>query len=154
MSRQARERAILQLVERRPIHTQGELVEALARRGMRVSQATVSRDIKRLGLVKIPTPEGRYRYAPPEAVEGATPPADARENLRNAFQEFVTGLDSAQGLVVVRTYSGCANAVAVAIDEAGVPGVVATLAGDDTIFVLPRTARERAVVLAEFEKLR
>lgn len=152
MSRRERELTILRLVQERSLHTQAEVVEALAAEGITVTQATVSRDIKRLGLVKVPTPDGAYRYAPPEALERAPAPT-AQENLRSAFQEFVVELDSAQGILVIRTYSGCANAVAVAIDEADVPGVVGTLAGDDTIFVLPRTAEEVAPVMEAFEEL-
>lgn len=153
MSKREREQAILAIVDGREIHTQAELVEALARVGIRVTQATVSRDVKRLGLVKVPTGDGGYRYAPPEAVNG-TGSSAARENLQAAFREFVTGLDLAQGIVVVRTYTGCANAVGVAIDEARVPGVVATLAGDDTIFVLARSEKAaRGVVESLREQL-
>lgn len=153
MSKRKRERAILEIVSAEAIHTQSELVEALARLGIEVTQATVSRDIKRLGLVKVPTAEGGYQYAPPEAVDGAGDGTAARENLRAAFREFVTGLDLAQGMVVIRTHSGCANAVAVAIDEGDVPGVVATLAGDDTIFVLPRSEAAARKVLAALREL-
>ncbi|MFQ5678080.1 MAG: arginine repressor [Gemmatimonadota bacterium] len=157
MSRGERERVILQIVGAGEIHTQAELVRALAGRGIRITQATVSRDIKRLGLVKVPTADGGYRYAAPELVNhparGATARETARENLRNAFQEFVIGLKTAQGIVVVRTHTGCANAVAVTIDEAELPEVAATLAGDDTIFVLPESAGEADRVLAELRGL-
>lgn len=151
MSKRERERVILDIVSRKTIHTQAELVEALARQGIDVTQATVSRDVKRLGLVKVPIPEGGYRYAPPEALNGGGNGTAVEENLRAAFREFVTGLDLAQGMVVVRTYTGCANAVAVAIDEARVAGVAATLAGDDTIFLLARTETAGREVL---ERLR
>lgn len=153
-SRRERERAILEIVSEREVHTQSELVEALAARGIEITQATVSRDVKRLGLAKVPTADGGYRYAPPEAMnDGAASGPAAQEALRAAFREFVTGLDLAQGVVVARTYTGCANAVAVAIDEAAVPGVVATLAGDDTIFVLARSAGGAERVLEALREL-
>lgn len=152
MSKRERERAILKIVSRDEIHTQAELVEALARLGIEVTQATVSRDVKRLGLLKVPTGDGGYRYAPPGALD-ETGGAAARESLEAAFREFVTGLDLAQGIVVVRTYTGCANAVAVAIDEAAVPDVAGTLAGDDTIFVLARTERAAKRVLENLREL-
>lgn len=153
MSRRRREGVILEIVSEETIHTQAELVAALARRGIEVTQATVSRDVKRLGLVKVPAEDGAYRYAPPEAVNGAGGPAATEENLRSAFREFVTGLDVAQGIVIVRTYAGCANAVAVAIDEAQVAGAAATLAGDDTIFVLARSEAAADRVLAALRGL-
>lgn len=149
MSRRDRERALLEIVAEEAISTQAELVEGLARRGIEVTQATVSRDVKRLGLVKLPGPGGTYRYAPPDA-EPAAPPA-ARETLRDAVREFVTGVDEAQGILVLWTPPGYANAVAIALDDAALPGVVATLAGDDTIFVLARTAAERGRVRRRLE---
>lgn len=153
MNRRERERLILEIVSAETIHTQAELVAALARRGIEVTQATVSRDVKRLGLVKLPAVDGAYRYAPPEVVNGEGGGPAAEENLRAAFREFVTGLDLAQGIVIVRTYAGCANAVAVAIDEARIAGVAATLAGDDTIFVLARTEGAARQVLARLRDL-
>lgn len=154
MSRRKREATVLELVATRPVHTQAELVEALAVAGIRITQATVSRDIKRLGLLKVPTPEGGYRYAVPDALNHSADSAAAREKLRSSFRDLVVRLEAAQGIIVVRTQTGCANAVAVTIDEADVPGVVATLAGDDTIFVLPRSRPEATTILARFQALR
>lgn len=153
MSRRKREAAILELVATRPIHTQAELVEALAEHGIQITQATVSRDIKRLGLLKLPTPEGGHRYAVPEALNHPANSPAARENLRSSFRDLVVRLEAAQGIIVVRTQTGCANAVAVTIDEADIPGVVATLAGDDTIFVLPSSRPEAVTILAGFQAL-
>ncbi len=150
-TRAERERAILELVETRAIETQGELVGALAARGIETTQATVSRDVRRLGLVKTPGHDGRVRYA---RNGGAAPaPPAARRALRAALVEFATGVASGDGLFAIRTASGCANAVAVAIDEADVPGVVATLAGDDTILVLTRDASDRDRVVDDLRSL-
>ncbi|MDR5709582.1 MAG: arginine repressor [Armatimonadota bacterium] len=142
MTRQQRERAILEIVRSRPVTTQGELVRALRQLGLRVTQATVSRDIKRLGLVKVAGPDGTYHYAPPDALR-TTPPPAARENLRGAFRAFVTEVDQGDAIVLVKTLSGRANAVAIALDEARIPEISGTVAGDDTILVVVRRAADR-----------
>jgi len=114
-----RQRAILDLVRRRPVHTQQQLARALAERGISATQATVSRDIQELGLVR--TGDG---YA-----TGRTP----------AFvSELVLSIAEVQFLLVIHTPSGTANLVARAIDEAGFAGVAGTVAGDDTIIVVLR----------------
>lgn len=148
--RRARERAIVQTVRGRVIRTQSDLVGALRERGFDVTQATVSRDIRRLGIVKLRDPQGRLRYLPTETER---PAPVARRALATALREFATDLVSGNAVLAVRTQSGCANAVAVAIDDAALDGVVATLAGDDTIFVLVRDAEERSRVLEELEAL-
>lgn len=144
MSRQLREHRILEIVQRRPIRTQEELVRALEEEGFEVTQATVSRDIKRLGLVKIPDRDG-YRYAPPAALVGP-PPTAAEEQLRQAFAEFVLGVEAGEALLVVKTRAGGANAVAVVLDAARLPEVAGTIAGDDTILVVLRRAADRPKV--------
>jgi transcriptional regulator of arginine metabolism len=151
VSRRERERAILEIVDAQAIHTQADLVRALHERGARVTQATVSRDVKRLGLVKLPGPDGTYRYGLPEAA--TIPSRAAHEALASAFDEFTTGVFPGEGLLAVKTLSGCANAVAITIDEAALPGVVATLAGDDTIFILAASRREASQVLEQLRNL-
>jgi transcriptional regulator of arginine metabolism len=155
MSRHERERTVLEIIEHSVVHTQAELVEALRARGCQVTQATVSRDIKRLGLVKTPTPDGAYRYASPDMVAHGGNGASAREReaMHNAFDEFATGVMAGAGLFAIKTQSGCANAVAIAIDEAVVGGIVATLAGDDTILVMTRSAQDRDRLIEEFSDL-
>jgi len=145
----SRERKILDLIADAPIHTQAQLVRALRAAGLRVSQATVSRDIKRLGLVKVPTQNGRSRYLPPAEVSGA--PTDADRRLARAFQEYVVSLDEGSGLVLVKTTSGSAAAVAEAIDEMRWTEVAGTVAGDNTILVVPRTPRDRRSVRRRLE---
>jgi transcriptional regulator of arginine metabolism len=146
-----RDRRILDLVARRPIRTQAELVAGLRGSGISVTQATISRDIKRLGLVRIPGPGGVYRYQAPPA--GRPPAAEVEARLRRTMDEFVTGIDSGSGLVVVKTTTGSANAVAEAIDEAEWPEVVGTVAGDNTILVVPRGPRARTRLLARLQKI-
>ncbi len=151
MNQRERERALLQIVDAQPIATQSALVRALERSGFEVTQATVSRDIRRLGLVKVRAANGSSRYAR----AGATPPPTpaSRRVLQSTLREFATDLEIGGGLFAIKTHSGCANAVGHAIDEADVPGVVATLAGDDTIFVLTRNSGDRSRVISELQAL-
>jgi transcriptional regulator of arginine metabolism len=150
VNRGARERAILEIVARHPVSTQEEIARELAERGAAVTQATVSRDIKRLGLVKVAGPDGAYRYA---VANGVGPHASTQENLRNAFREFVTGLAGGEAFFVVKTLPGRANAVGIAIDESNRPEVAGTIAGDDTILVIVRKAKDRHRYRTELEKL-
>jgi transcriptional regulator of arginine metabolism len=119
--KQKRHLAILSVLGERPVHTQQELTEALNEMGLDTTQATVSRDIQELGLVRT---KAGYRPV--------------------LFTDYITGVDSVQFLTVVRTAVGCANLVARAIDERDMPGVLGTVAGDDTIIVVhpdPESAR-------------
>jgi transcriptional regulator of arginine metabolism len=151
VSRRERERAILEIVDGRPIATQADLVSALGRRGFEVTQATVSRDIRRLGLVKVRAADGSSRYARAGAAPPPTP--TSRRALQSTLREFATEFSVGGGLLAIKTHSGCANAVANALDEAELPDVVATLAGDDTIFVLTRDPDDRARVIGELRSL-
>jgi transcriptional regulator of arginine metabolism len=141
VNRAARERTIREIVAEQPIGTQEDLARALARRGVRVTQATVSRDVKRLGLVKLADARGAYRYAAANGAATANP--STQENLRNAFREFVTAIENGEAFFLVKTLPGRANAVGIAIDEARRPELAGTIAGDDTILVLVRRARDR-----------
>lgn len=151
MKQRERERAILEIVDDQPIGTQWSLVRALGRRGFEVTQATVSRDVRRLGLVKVRAADGSSRYAR----AGATPPPTpaSRRVLQSTLREFATDFAVGSELFAIKTHSGCANAVANALDEADVPGVVATLAGDDTIFVITRSPGDRSRVIGELQAL-
>ncbi len=143
-SRAERERRIREIIVRRPVETQEELVDLLMRKGLAVTQATVSRDVKRLGLVKAPWSDGRSHYVAPERPS----PADVRRRLHHAVTEYVLAADVGEDLVVVHTLAGRANAVAATIDEIQWPEVVGTIAGDDTILIVPRrrTVRDRLLV--------
>ena len=123
--RQARRAAILEAVRREPIPTQQDLVAALQRRGISTTQASLSRDIARLGLLKV---GGRYQSAPATARSDADVEQPLRAYLRSAS---VAG----GGLVVLRCLAGTAPQVALALDRIGRSEVVGTVAGDDTVFV-------------------
>lgn len=143
-----RTRKIRQIITQQSIETQTDLVAALRRGGIRVTQATVSRDMKRLGLVKVPASNGRYRYALPGAAPSPAP--EAAGHLRGVFAEFVTGVESALDLILVKTDPGGAQPVAQAIDDMRWPDVAGTVAGEDTILLVVRT---RSAVRAVRERL-
>ena len=128
-----RQRAILELVRSRPIHTQEELVNELRRQNHGVTQATVSRDIRELGLHREPGPEGsRYAVGPALGARGI-----------QVLRDFVNGIVGVQFMAVVHTPPGTANLVAVALDEAAWPEVLGTVAGDDTVMVICSDSRAR-----------
>ncbi len=146
-----RTRKIRQLIAQELIETQAGLVAELRRRGVRVTQATVSRDIKRLGLVKVPSPHGRSRYAPPGAA--AEPSPGAAQRLHGAFTEYVTAVESAVDLILVKTDPGGAQPVAQAIDDMRWPDVAGTVAGEDTIILVPRSRRAVPAVRHRLQQL-
>jgi transcriptional regulator of arginine metabolism len=123
-----RHHRILELVGREPLVTQEEMVRRLAREGMKVTQATLSRDIKELGLVK--TAEG---YSAPMEPTDAAAPAHA---LARMLREFVVDLRQAQNLLILKTTPGSAQPVAAALDAESWPELLGTLGGDDTILVV------------------
>jgi transcriptional regulator of arginine metabolism len=135
-----RQRLILSVVSRRRIGTQHELLDALAKAGCQVTQATVSRDIRELGLVKTHDVLDRPRYAAPE--RGRRP--DPREALAAVLSQFGHRALAAQNIVVVQSELGSAPAVARALDRLEHPRIVGTLAGDDTCLVIARDSRDAA----------
>lgn len=128
MTKAARQKAILELLNRGPVESQEELQRLLGRRGFSVGQATLSRDIHEIGLVK--TTEG---YRAPEPAAGVEPVLPSVSRL---VREFVVDVRQAQHLLVLKTSVGSAQPVAAAIDAEDWPEVVGTLAGDDTILVI------------------
>ena len=130
MSKYDRQGAIMRLVQERTLATQSEVADALHAEGFDVVQTTVSRDIAQLGLVKVRDAGGRLVYALPRASD-----LDRLEELAAALRRWVLGVTPSGSLAVVRTPSGYANALARALDEARLPEIAGTVAGDDTIFV-------------------
>lgn len=135
-----RQEKIREIVENNIVETQQDLAERLRREHIAVTQATVSRDVKELMLVKVPMPTsgGRSRYAFPPTKNGSR-----KENrLESLFADAVVDVDASGSLVVLRTLPGMANAVASALDAAKWQEIIGTVAGDDTIFaaVKPETA--------------
>ncbi len=129
-----RQREILKIIQDKDIDTQEQLLEELRARGFTTTQATISRDIKELRLVKELTGSGSYRYALSDRKFSSA--SDAR--LRNIFKEGVVSVDVAQNIIVVRTMPGLASAACSALDNMEIEGMVGTLAGDDTGILIMR----------------
>jgi transcriptional regulator of arginine metabolism len=140
-----RHRLILSVVSRRRIGTQHELLDALAKAGCHVTQATVSRDIRELGLVKTHDVLDRPRYQAPDRERRPEP----REALAAVLAQFGHRAVAAQNIVVVQSELGSAPAVARALDRLAHRRIVGTLAGDDTCLVIARDARDAAELEAE-----
>ena len=133
MNKFERQGAILRLVQERSLATQAEVAEALRSEGIDAVQTTVSRDIARLGLVKVRAADGRLVYALPGAAD-----LDRLSELTAALQRWTTSITAANDLVIVRTQRGYATPLADAIDDAALADVAGTIAGENTIFVAPR----------------
>jgi transcriptional regulator of arginine metabolism len=130
--KQLRQRAIRDLVEQRPIRTQQELAAALRERGFRTTQATISRDVAELGLLKA-SRDGTPAYAlPPRLVEAEI---SGEDRLRRVLRDLPAEIREAGLLLVIRTLPGSAHAIAAALDRARWPDVAGSVAGDDTVFV-------------------
>ncbi len=145
--KQHRQRALLRVVAERRLATQGDLARALRAAGFPATQATISRDIVELGLVKV-TRDGRHAYAAP----AAAPATGGTDRLRRFCEDYAVEAAAAGNIVVVRSSPGTASALGAAIDAAGLDGIVGTIAGDDTVFVAvaPRSASALLARLAEF----
>lgn len=123
---------IKDIIEAQAVETQEELAEALRNRNIQVTQATVSRDIKEMMLIKVPTESGRYRYAaPPQENVVFT-----KDRMARLFRDNVTGVDSSENLIVVKTLPGSASIVAAGLDQSQWPEIIGTIAGDDNILVV------------------
>ena len=123
-----RQRRILEIVEREPIDTQELLQQRLLEQGVSCTQATISRDIKQLHLIKEPIGQGRYRYT----ASSQRSRLNAADKLRSIFRESIVSVDFAQNMIVIKTMAGLANAAAAALDGMNISDMVGSLAGDDT----------------------
>lgn len=140
---------IREIIEQNAIETQEDLAEALLQREIKVTQATVSRDIKELMLIKVPAGEGRYRYAFP--IESNTTFLQPR--MERIFQDSVVGMDHSENIVVIKTLPGTAQAVAAAIDNTKWPNIIGTVAGDDNILVVVKPIDAVPQVIAKLMAL-
>jgi transcriptional regulator of arginine metabolism len=142
LTKAARHARISSIVRARPVHSQSELARLLAEDGVIVTQATLSRDLEELGAVKVRSTDGTpAAYVVPE--DGARPlrPAEAAPvRLVRLLEELLTGADASGNLAVLRTPPGAAQFLASALDRSGLPQVIGTIAGDDTILAICRDA--------------
>lgn len=138
-----RQHRITKLLETKAVGSQGHLVDLLAGEGIEATQTTVSRDLEELGALKVRLPGGETAYALPELPSHQVAPED---HLRRVLGEWVVEADVSRNLVVLRTPPGSAHVVASALDRSGFPGVIGTVAGDDTVLVVVSEASSGAAV--------
>lgn len=139
---------ILKLIASENIETQEELARILSSHGFDVTQATVSRDIKELRLIKVQTGEGRYKYATVERAE-----SDLQDRFINVFSNCVISMIAAGNIIVVKTIAGSASAAAEAIDSLRWPEIAGSIAGDNTIFVAVKDGKSIGDVMKKFQKM-
>ena len=142
-----RHKKILEVIDRYEVGTQEELAKILNDEGYNVTQATVSRDIKELRLIKIPAGDGNYKYAIAPQKNPIIP-----SDVLSIFTSSVTSVDYSFNIVVLKTHSGMAQAVCAAFDNVHRPGVVGTIAGDDTIFIATRGEEASLALVTELKR--
>lgn len=140
---------IMEIIESRAIQTQEELAEELRKNGFDVTQATVSRDIRELRLVKVPLGDEAYRYSIPRE----HPPGNLQERMKRFFKDSVVHIENSENLIVIRTLPGTAHAVASTIDSSNWPEIIGTVAGDDTILVIVKPKEATESIHLKFESL-
>lgn len=139
---------ILQLIESMEVDTQEALAEQLMRKGVRVTQATISRDIKELRLVKVLTDQGTYRYASADRAEKAL-----SDRMMRLFTESIISITDAENLIVMKTLVASAQLAAEAIDSLNWPELAGTIAGENTIFVAVRSKEAVPGIMARFRSM-
>lgn len=149
MTKARRQLTIQQIVRGKPVETQDDLVNELKNAGYDVTQATISRDIKELGLIKIPGDNNLSRYALPNE------PIVRRndERLKRLFKTSVTGVDYSENLIVIKTLPGEAMGVASAVDNANWPEIIGTIGGDDNILIIVKPKKATVTVVKKFNDL-
>jgi transcriptional regulator of arginine metabolism len=144
-----RQAKIMEIISNRNVETQEQLLAELQAAGFRSTQATISRDIKELRIVKEMTSFGTYRYtAAPDEVTGTF-----SMKLNTIFRECITSFDYAQNMIVIHTLPGLASAAASAIDAMNMSVVLGTIAGDDTVFIVMRDNNAAAIFCGEIKNL-
>ncbi len=138
---------ILEIINEYPVETQEELLNRLKENGFNVTQATVSRDIKELRLLKSLSPDGKYRYT---SIKKSS--SDLQGNMQNFFNSSVIMIKSAQNMVVIKTMAGMANALCASIDSMDFDGLIGTIAGDDTIFIVCSDTERASKLVLDLKK--
>lgn len=140
---------IVDIVTRNVVTSQEELCQLLAKEGIKVTQATISRDIKELNLVRVPAGDGRYKYAPMPG----DPTVVYRERFHRLFADCCVDMDKSGNLILVKTISGTASAVGEAIDGLELEGVLGTIAGDNAVLVVTREDLPTEEVLNQLRRI-
>ena len=143
-----RQNEIIRLIASRDIETQEELASELRALGYKVTQATVSRDIRELRLIKVASKGGGFKYAKPDRHEIAV-----SERLTRILSDSLVNVDSSGNIIVVKTLSGSANVAAEALDNLGWPEILGTIAGDNTIFIVTRTEADTTEITNRIRRL-
>ncbi|MBP3453131.1 MAG: arginine repressor [Clostridia bacterium] len=143
-----RQVAILDIIEKQDVETQEELAEALRARGIQVTQATVSRDIKELRLLKVLSSNGAYKYATADKAENGL-----NERFIRMLAESMLSVAASNNLIVVKTLSGSANVAAEALDSLHWPEILGSLAGDNTILLIIRSNEEVPGVITRIQEM-
>ncbi|AGB40539.1 arginine repressor [Halobacteroides halobius DSM 5150] len=146
-----RQLKIIELVEEEEIQTQSKLAKRLKEEGIEVTQATVSRDIKQIGLIKVPMQEGGYKYSlPPQQKKKI----NVQGRMKRMFQDSVVEIDYSSNLIVVNTLPGAAQGIAALFDNIKLDKVIGTIAGDDTVLLIVKPEEAVPEVMDELNQLR
>lgn len=148
MSKKLRHDAIIDLITRNDVATQEELTAELVNMGFDVSQATVSRDIKELNLIKVEGVNKKFKYV---KVEVGT--SDLSPQIINLFKQITTSIEFANNLIVVKTLSGNASAAGMAIDQMHFSQILGTIAGDDTVLIVTKSTADAEIVIKGLRSL-
>ena len=148
MTKKQRLEEIINLISTNDIATQDELTEILVKKGYDVSQATISRDIKELNLIKVENGDKKYKYT-----QAAIANNGPSVQLINLFKQITVSIESANNLIVIKTLSGNASAAGMAIDEMRFSQVLGSVAGDDTVLVITKSKNDAEIVLKTLRTL-
>lgn len=145
----ARQKMIQKIIEKEDIGTQFDLAERLKSHGYIVTQATVSRDIKEIGLIKIPMEGNMSKYSMPINISMG----NVAERMKRMFLDNAVSIDNAENLVIIKTLPGTAQGLAACLDQSAWPEIVGTIAGDDSILLVVREKDTVDSVISKFEQL-
>ncbi len=148
MKKSDRLNLILKVIQEEEIDTQEELTSALNARGLSVSQATVSRDVAELNLVKGSGKTKKFRYVKVKTANSEIPP-----KILEIFKQVTVSITSAENIVLIKTLSGNAGTAGMAIDAMGIPMILGTVAGDDTLLAITKSAQDAAVIVKSLRNL-
>ena len=146
--RYSRQNKIIELINTYEVDTQEKLASMLRENGFEVTQATISRDIKDLQLVKTLSSSGKYKYA-----LNQTKDMPVSDRFVKIFKETITSFAASGNLIVVKTLAGCANAAGEAIDSCGLPHIIGSIAGDNTLLLVADAEANVPIILQEFQDM-